>query len=194
MTLTLWYNFLYNIASSFPGCKWFRNSGNVTPVARCSALPKFFLWLSIWQIFHPPWWERFFIYLLHLLNFITSLPYLLFSYIFSAKVEQQMKQDRYFHSHYHYYVREMRILGYSQLLESYSYRSLTLQYMANAFGVSETFIDKEVIHYIHNFFHLLSSRRGIGYITNCKLYYSKSNVYFSASCHVLLLLEGLTAK
>ena len=86
----------------------------------------------------------------------------------------------------------MRILGYSQLLESY--RSLTLQYMANAFGVSETFIDKEVIHYIHNFFHLLSSRRGIGYITNCKLYYSKSNVYFSASCHVLLLLEGLTAK
>ena len=51
-----------------------------------------------------------------------------------------MKQDRYFHSHYRYYVREMRILGYSQLLESY--RSLTLQYMANAFGVSEEFIDR----------------------------------------------------
>ena len=51
-----------------------------------------------------------------------------------------MKQDRYFHSHYRYYVREMRILGYSQLLESY--RSLTLQYMANAFGVSEAFIDR----------------------------------------------------
>lgn len=59
---------------------------------------------------------------------------------FSAKVEQEMKQDRYFHSHYRYYVREMRILGYSQLLESY--RSLTLQYMANAFGVSEAFIDR----------------------------------------------------
>ena len=34
----------------------------------------------------------------------------------------------------------MRIHAYTQLLESY--RSLTLQYMANAFGVSEEFIDK----------------------------------------------------
>ena len=39
-----------------------------------------------------------------------------------------------------YYIREMRILAYTQLLESY--RSLTLQYMANAFGVSEEFIDR----------------------------------------------------
>uniref|UniRef100_UPI00397F2F11 PCI domain-containing protein n=1 Tax=Salmonella sp. s54925 TaxID=3159674 RepID=UPI00397F2F11 len=63
-----------------------------------------------------------------------------------GKVEQKMKQDRYFHSHYRYYVREMRILGYSQLLESY--RSLTLQYMANAFGVSEAFIDRELSRFI----------------------------------------------
>lgn len=63
-----------------------------------------------------------------------------------AKVEQEMKQDRHFHSHYRYFVREMRILGYSQLLESY--RSLTLQYMANAFGVSEEFIDRELSRYI----------------------------------------------
>ena len=39
-----------------------------------------------------------------------------------------------------YYVREMRIIAYTQLLESY--RSLTLQYMADAFGVSVVFIDR----------------------------------------------------
>ena len=51
-----------------------------------------------------------------------------------------MKQDRLLAPHCRYYVREMRIQAYTQLLESY--RSLTLQYMANAFGVSEEFIDR----------------------------------------------------
>jgi len=58
----------------------------------------------------------------------------------AAKVEDFLKQDRLLSPHCRYYVREMRIHGYTQLLESY--RSLTLQYMANAFGVSEDFIDK----------------------------------------------------
>lgn len=57
-----------------------------------------------------------------------------------ARVEQEMKQDWLFAPHYRYYVREMRILAYSQLLESY--RSLTLGYMAEAFGVSTEFIDQ----------------------------------------------------
>lgn len=51
-----------------------------------------------------------------------------------------MKRDWLFAPHYRYYVREMRILAYSQLLESY--RSLTLGYMAEAFGVSTEFIDQ----------------------------------------------------
>lgn len=51
-----------------------------------------------------------------------------------------MKKDRYLFPHYQYYIREMRIIAYNQLLESYS--SLTLSYMANAFGVSVQFIDK----------------------------------------------------
>lgn len=63
-----------------------------------------------------------------------------------AYVEQYMRMDRYFEQHYHYYVREMRIIAYSQLLESYS--SLTLTYMANAFGVSTQFIDKELSRFI----------------------------------------------
>ena len=51
-----------------------------------------------------------------------------------------MKTDRYFYKHYTFYVRELRIIAYNQLLESYS--SLTLKYMAEAFGVSTAFIDK----------------------------------------------------
>ena len=49
-------------------------------------------------------------------------------------------KDRYLAAHYRYYVREMRILAYAQLLESY--RSLTLPYMAEAFGVSIDYIDQ----------------------------------------------------
>lgn len=63
-----------------------------------------------------------------------------------ATVEQEMKKDWLFAPHYRYYVREMRILAYSQLLESY--RSLTLGYMADAFGVSNEFIDQELSRFI----------------------------------------------
>lgn len=64
-----------------------------------------------------------------------------------ASVEQVLKEDRYLAPHVFYYVREMRIMAYSQLLESYN--SLTLQYMANAFGVSVEFIDKELARFIN---------------------------------------------
>jgi len=63
-----------------------------------------------------------------------------------ADVEVLLKNDRFFNSHYRYYVREMRVLAYTQLLESY--RSLTLEYMANAFGVTIDFIDKELSRFI----------------------------------------------
>ncbi|XP_034442651.1 26S proteasome non-ATPase regulatory subunit 6 [Hippoglossus hippoglossus] len=63
-----------------------------------------------------------------------------------ATVEQEMKKDWLFAPHYRYYVREMRIQAYSQLLESY--RSLTLGYMAEAFGVSTEFIDQELSRFI----------------------------------------------
>jgi 26S proteasome regulatory subunit N7 len=42
--------------------------------------------------------------------------------------------------HARYYVREMRIRSYAQLLESY--RSLTLESMCRAFGVGPEFMDK----------------------------------------------------
>ncbi|XP_074645041.1 26S proteasome non-ATPase regulatory subunit 6-like [Tubulanus polymorphus] len=63
-----------------------------------------------------------------------------------SHIESLLKHDRVLHLHYRYYIREMRILAYTQLLESYS--SLTLQYMANAFGVSIKFIDQELSRFI----------------------------------------------
>jgi len=81
-------------------------------------------------------------------NFLFSLYNCQYADFFVnlAKVEQVMKEDRYMSAHYRYYVREMRILGYTQLLESY--RSLTLTYMAQAFGVTEEYIDKELARFI----------------------------------------------
>jgi len=67
-------------------------------------------------------------------------------FVHLARVEQDMKEDRYTENHYRYYVREMRILAYTQLLESY--RSLTLAYMAQAFGVTEDYIDRELARFI----------------------------------------------
>jgi hypothetical protein len=48
--------------------------------------------------------------------------------------------------HARYYVREMRIKGYTQLLESY--RSLTMERMCRSFGVSEAFIDADLSRFI----------------------------------------------
>ncbi|KAJ8972041.1 hypothetical protein NQ314_000426 [Rhamnusium bicolor] len=63
-----------------------------------------------------------------------------------AEVETILRKDYFLNPHYRYYVREMKILAYTQLLESY--RSLTLQYMAEAFGVTVNFIDQELSTFI----------------------------------------------
>ena len=63
--------------------------------------------------------------------------------ISAAKLEQTMLlPSRMLHPHSRFYVREMRILAYNQLLQSY--RSLTLDSMARSFGVSIEFIDTYV--------------------------------------------------
>ncbi|XP_055905834.1 26S proteasome non-ATPase regulatory subunit 6 [Eupeodes corollae] len=63
-----------------------------------------------------------------------------------AEVETIFRNDYLANPHYRFYVREMRILAYTQLLESY--RSLTLQYMAEAFGVDVDYIDQELSRFI----------------------------------------------
>ncbi|TFK47736.1 PCI-domain-containing protein [Heliocybe sulcata] len=64
-----------------------------------------------------------------------------------ATVEQTyLRSSRLLSPHTRYYVREMRILAYTQLLESY--RSLTLESLAAAFGVSVEFVDSELSRFI----------------------------------------------
>lgn len=81
-------------------------------------------------------------------NYLFSLYSCQYSEFFVnlANVEGLLRRDYLVHPHYRYYIREMRILAYSQLLESY--RSLTLQYMSDAFGVSVDYIDKELSRFI----------------------------------------------
>lgn len=58
-----------------------------------------------------------------------------------AEVEVNfLSQDRYLYEHKSWYVREMRLRGYQQLLQSY--RVVGLPSMANDFGVSVDFLDK----------------------------------------------------
>jgi len=63
-----------------------------------------------------------------------------------ARIEQIAKTDRYWNPHYAFYVREMKIKAFAQLLESY--RSLKLTYIADAFGVTEDYMDRELSKFI----------------------------------------------
>lgn len=78
----------------------------------------------------------------HLSDFASSFYNCQYATFFKslAQIEKTLKLDIYLHSHYMYYVREMRIRVYSQILESY--RSVTIKSLATSFGVSEEWIDK----------------------------------------------------
>ncbi|KRX09446.1 hypothetical protein PPERSA_00725 [Pseudocohnilembus persalinus] len=59
-----------------------------------------------------------------------------------ASIISDLPNDLYLAPHRKYFTREMRVVIYSQFLESY--KTVELQSMANAFGVSVSFIDKEL--------------------------------------------------
>jgi len=64
-----------------------------------------------------------------------------------ASLEQEhLLTSRVLSPHARYYVREMRILAYAQILESY--RSLTLNSLASSFGVSVDFVDRDLSRFI----------------------------------------------
>jgi 26S proteasome regulatory subunit N7 len=69
---------------------------------------------------------------------------------FQAFIEicEMVKKDKYLKSHAHFYTKEMRLTAYKQYLESF--KSVTINNMANAFGVSAEFIDKELSTFIYN--------------------------------------------
>ncbi|RDX64750.1 26S proteasome non-ATPase regulatory subunit 6 [Mucuna pruriens] len=63
--------------------------------------------------------------------------------LFCTGLTEQIKLDRYLHPHFRYYMREVRTVVYSQFLESY--KSVTIEAMAKAFGVTVDFIDLQLI-------------------------------------------------
>lgn len=58
----------------------------------------------------------------------------------AAVEEQWLNQDRYLHEHKGWFIREMRLRAYQQLLQSY--RVVGLESMANDFGVTVDFLDR----------------------------------------------------
>ncbi|KAJ1911743.1 proteasome regulatory particle subunit [Tieghemiomyces parasiticus] len=82
-------------------------------------------------------------------NFLKSLydcRYAKFFELLAVMEETQLQTSRFLSVHGRYYVRELRIIAYAQLLESY--RSVTLESMATSFGVSQDFIDRDLSRFI----------------------------------------------
>lgn len=63
-----------------------------------------------------------------------------------VEVEAVLQADRYLHPHLAYWMRELHILAHKQFLDSY--QSVTVQAMADAFGVSTDFIDYHASRFI----------------------------------------------
>ncbi|XP_057549031.1 26S proteasome non-ATPase regulatory subunit 6 homolog [Amaranthus tricolor] len=84
-------------------------------------------------------------YLSEFLNSLYDCQYMSFFSAFAGLTEQ-IKFDRYLHRHFRYYMREVRTVVYSQFLESY--KSVTIEAMAKAFGVTVEFIDLELSRFI----------------------------------------------
>ncbi|XP_050292694.1 26S proteasome non-ATPase regulatory subunit 6-like [Anthonomus grandis grandis] len=84
----------------------------------------------------------------NLKNFIFSLHHCDYKTFFRAlaDVETELKHDMLLHAHYQYYVREMKVKAYDQLLSTYI--SLKISYMADQFGVSEEYLEEDVSRFI----------------------------------------------
>ncbi|KAL4584823.1 hypothetical protein LXL04_009433 [Taraxacum kok-saghyz] len=81
-------------------------------------------------------------------EFMNSLYECQYKSFFSAfaGITEHIKLDRYLHPHFRFYMREIRTVVYSQFLESY--KSVTIEAMAKAFGVTVDFIDLELSRFI----------------------------------------------
>ncbi len=89
--------------------------------------------------------------LAQLVSSLYNGRYKLFFQALALVEEQFLTQDRYLHEHKGWFIREMRLRAYQQLLQSY--RVVGLDSMANEFGVTVDFLDRYV------FFPCLVSRQ-----------------------------------
>ena len=75
-----------------------------------------------------------------LVNSLYEGNYQIFFLALAAVEENFLSKDRYLYEHRGWFVREMRLRGYQQLLQSY--RVVGLKNMASDFGVSVGFLDR----------------------------------------------------
>lgn len=82
-------------------------------------------------------------------QFAHSLFHCDYKSFFQAFVEiiDKVGKDHYMDQHVHFFSKEMRLVAYKQFLESY--KSVTINNMAEAFGVGEEFLDKELSTFIY---------------------------------------------
>lgn len=76
----------------------------------------------------------------NLVNSLYTGNYKSFFIALGAVEENFLSQDRYLYEHRRWFVREMRLRAYQQLLQSY--RVVGLESMANEFGVSVDYLDE----------------------------------------------------
>ena len=84
-----------------------------------------------------------------LTNLVSSLyngDYKSFFLSLAAVEEDFLTKDRYLYEHRAWFVREMRLRAYQQLLQSY--RIVGLDSMAKAFGVTVNFLDRDLAKFI----------------------------------------------
>lgn len=81
-----------------------------------------------------------------LVNSLYNGDYQKFFLALASVEENFLTQDRYLFEHRAWFVREMRLRGYQQLLQSY--RVVGLDTMAKAFGVSVDFLDRDLAKFI----------------------------------------------
>lgn len=84
----------------------------------------------------------------HLGDFLNGLYDCNYKRFFTAMVDLQpyILRDKYLSTHVRFMYRELRVLAYAQFLEAY--RSVTIESMATAFGVSVGFLDTELARFI----------------------------------------------
>jgi len=80
-----------------------------------------------------------------LMNSLYNCTYAPF-FVALAEVTEDMKKNRYLAPHVGYYCKELRVKAYTQMLESY--KSVQLETMAQAFGVTADFLDREISRFI----------------------------------------------
>ncbi|CAG7942443.1 unnamed protein product [Penicillium salamii] len=86
--------------------------------------------------------------LANLVNSLYNGNYRSFFVALAGVEDQFLTQDRYLHEHRAWFVREMRLRAYQQLLQSY--RVVGLTGMANDFGVTVDYLDRDLAKFISN--------------------------------------------